>query len=189
MLSIFILTYNTFIKHINLHKVFHLRPRSMQVYFWGFSPVLGCKIRARLKHIKTLLSCSVGRFWPGKGPGNTHPSRFGGWRRRDLAATLRSRRRREARKPTPPLPPKLPPILTPEASQRWRYRRAASAAAITLLRGGAPSQDGDHHQRAQSKYGFCMSNAYVISAPAARAACPSVLVSAYFAASVCCFVS
>jgi hypothetical protein len=42
----------------------------------------------------------------------------------------------------------------------------------------------------QSKYGFCMSNAYVIFPSATRAACPSVLLSAYFAASVCCcFVS
>jgi hypothetical protein len=55
--------------------------RSVLVFLLEFGPVLGCKIRARLQHDKTLVDCSVDRFCPGKAQQNiSRPVRLG-WKR------------------------------------------------------------------------------------------------------------
>jgi hypothetical protein len=47
--------------------LFHLiRPSSVPVFCLRFGPVLKCNFRAQLKHLKTLVACSVGRFWAGE---------------------------------------------------------------------------------------------------------------------------
>lgn len=107
----------------------------MSVFLLVAGPVLGCNFRAQLKHVKTLVGYSVGRFWPGTSPENPPrpvgltckrdappPSRFG-WRRRarDARSLHRSRRPFEASLPPPPVR-----SLAAAVEARLRIRPAAN---------------------------------------------------------------